>query len=199
MLIVLRRASASRCRTQVTSNVRHPKAKVQMQCNTRASERLYLRTCRAPFKCKLEAARSQQGAAPHDIEARNCPRRRRALQGIPGSVLALRRTASQAPSSRVFQFVGPAAVERKSSFGSGHWSAGKAKTGNAGFPSFRHGSSCGSIQDMVATLSLIAGMPNPSVNLTRNSAPRWPSEARYAHNAPLVHRVTLSHSGYLKR
>jgi hypothetical protein len=41
--------------------------------------------------------------------------------------------------------------------------------------------------------------PNHSVNLTRNSAPRWPSEARYAHNAPLVHRVTLSHAGYLKR
>jgi hypothetical protein len=41
--------------------------------------------------------------------------------------------------------------------------------------------------------------PNHSVNLTRNSAPRWPSEARYAHNAPLVQQVTLSHSGYLKR
>jgi hypothetical protein len=42
-------------------------------------------------------------------------------------------------------------------------------------------------------------MPNPSVNLTRNSAPHWPSEARYAHNAPLVQCVTLSHAGYLKR
>jgi hypothetical protein len=45
----------------------------------------------------------------------------------------------------------------------------------------------------------VAGEPNPSVNLTRNSAPRWPSEARYAHNAPLVHRVTLPRAGYLKR
>jgi hypothetical protein len=52
---------------------------------------------------------------------------------------------------------------------------------------------------MVSTLSLIAGLPNPSVNLTRNSTPRWPSEARYAHNAPLVQRVALSHAGYLKR
>jgi hypothetical protein len=41
--------------------------------------------------------------------------------------------------------------------------------------------------------------PNHSVNLTRNSTPRWPSEARYAHNAPLVQRVALSHAGYLKR
>jgi hypothetical protein len=42
-------------------------------------------------------------------------------------------------------------------------------------------------------------MPNPSVNLTRNSVPRWPSEARYAHNAPLVQRLTLPRAGYLKR
>jgi hypothetical protein len=42
-------------------------------------------------------------------------------------------------------------------------------------------------------------MRNPSVNLTRNSVPRWPSEARYADNVPQVQQVTLSHSGYLKR
>jgi hypothetical protein len=52
---------------------------------------------------------------------------------------------------------------------------------------------------MVAALVRLARLPNPSVNLTRNSAPRWPSEARYAHNAPLVHRVTLPRAGYLKR
>jgi hypothetical protein len=45
----------------------------------------------------------------------------------------------------------------------------------------------------------VAGEPNPSVNLTRNSVPRWPSEARYAHNAPLVQQVTLPRAGYLKR
>jgi hypothetical protein len=59
--------------------------------------------------------------------------------------------------------------------------------------------SCGSIQNMVAALVRLARLPNPSVNLTRNSVPRWPSEARYAHNAPLVQQVTLSHAGYLKR
>ena len=41
--------------------------------------------------------------------------------------------------------------------------------------------------------------PNPSVNLTRNSAPHWPGMARYAHNALPRQFVMLSHSGYLKR
>jgi hypothetical protein len=59
--------------------------------------------------------------------------------------------------------------------------------------------SCGSIQDMAAALLRTERKPNHSVNLTRNSTPRWPSEARYAHNAPLVQRVALSHAGYLKR
>jgi hypothetical protein len=45
----------------------------------------------------------------------------------------------------------------------------------------------------------VAGEPNPSVNLTRNSVPRWPSEARYAHNALPGKRVTLPRAGYLKR
>jgi hypothetical protein len=52
---------------------------------------------------------------------------------------------------------------------------------------------------MVILLTSLARKPNHSVNLTRNSTPRWPSEARYAHNAPLVQRVALSHAGYLKR
>jgi hypothetical protein len=37
------------------------------------------------------------------------------------------------------------------------------------------------------------------VNLTRNSVPHWPGEARYAHNGPPVQRDPLSHSGYLRR
>jgi hypothetical protein len=193
------RASASRCCTQVTSNVRHPRTKVQMQSKARASERLFLRTCRASLKCKLKIAGSLQGEAPQEIEARSCQRRRRALPGFPGSVLASRRAASQAPRPSVIQFVGPAAVGRKSGIGCSHRVAGKPNTGTTGLPSSRRGSSCGSIQDMVAALSLIAGLPNHSVNLTRNSTPRWPSEARNAHNAPLVQRVALSHAGYLKR
>jgi hypothetical protein len=52
---------------------------------------------------------------------------------------------------------------------------------------------------MVAAPVRLARLPNPSVNLTRNSAPRWPSEARYAHNALPGKRVTLPRAGYLKR
>jgi hypothetical protein len=69
----------------------------------------------------------------------------------------------------------------------------------AGLPPSPATPSCGSIQIMVAALVRLARMPNPSVNLTRNSVPRWPSEARYAHNAPLVQRLTLPRAGYLKR
>jgi hypothetical protein len=50
-----------------------------------------------------------------------------------------------------------------------------------------------------SAMSRVSRKPNPSVNLTRNSVPRWPSEARYAHNAPLVQQVTLPRAGYLKR
>jgi hypothetical protein len=58
---------------------------------------------------------------------------------------------------------------------------------------------CGSIQNMVAALVHVAGMPNHSVNLTRNSVPHLPGSARYAHNALPGKRVTLPRAGYLKR
>jgi hypothetical protein len=75
----------------------------------------------------------------------------------------------------------------------------RPKTETAGVSSFAFGSSCGSIFHMPPARTPPQRMPNHSVNLTRNSAPRWPSEARYAHNAPLVHRVALPRAGYLKR
>jgi hypothetical protein len=52
---------------------------------------------------------------------------------------------------------------------------------------------------MVAALFRLARMPNPSVNLTRNSVPRLPGMARYAHNALPGKRGPLPHAGYLKR
>jgi hypothetical protein len=66
-------------------------------------------------------------------------------------------------------------------------------------PLFRRMAGCSSIQRAAAALVRLARLPNPSVNLTRNSVPRWPSEARYANNAPLVQQVTLPRAGYLKR
>jgi hypothetical protein len=44
-------------------------------------------------------------------------------------------------------------------------------------------------------LQPVAGEPNPSLNLTRNSVPHWPGDARYAHDASPGQRVTLSLSG----
>jgi hypothetical protein len=52
---------------------------------------------------------------------------------------------------------------------------------------------------MVAALIHLARLPNPSVNLTRNSVPHLPGSARYAHNALPGKRVTLPRAGYLKR
>jgi hypothetical protein len=66
-------------------------------------------------------------------------------------------------------------------------------------PLFRRQAGCGSIQDMVAALVRVARLPNPSVNLTRNSVPHLPGMARYAHNALPGKRVTLPRAGYLKR
>jgi hypothetical protein len=64
---------------------------------------------------------------------------------------------------------------------------------------FRRKVGCGNIQNVVTTRSLFARMPNPSVNLTRNSVPHLPGSARYAHNALPGKRVTLPLAGYLKR
>jgi hypothetical protein len=50
-----------------------------------------------------------------------------------------------------------------------------------------------------SAMSQVSSEPNHSVKLTRNSVPHWPGEARYAHNASPVQRVTLSHAPYLKR
>jgi hypothetical protein len=106
-------------------------------------------------------------------------------------------------------FAGTAAMRHPAGWSSRHrWqvtlrtsnrSGRKDQRQSHGLALFHGHASYGSIQDMVAALFRLARMPNPSVNLTRNSVPHWPGIARYAHNAPLVHRVTLLHSGYLKR
>jgi hypothetical protein len=64
---------------------------------------------------------------------------------------------------------------------------------------FHRKASCCSFQNMGAALVHLAGLPNPSVNLTRNSVPHLPGMARYAHNALPGKRVTLPRAGYLKR
>jgi hypothetical protein len=54
-------------------------------------------------------------------------------------------------------------------------------------------------KNVVVTRSPFARMPNPSVNLTRNSGPHLPGMARYAHNALPGKRGPLPRAGYLKR
>jgi hypothetical protein len=73
-----------------------------------------------------------------------------------------------------------------------------ARASSGCFPSAA-GRAVAASKNVVTTRSPFARMPNPSVNLTRNSVPHLPGMARYAHNAPLVHRVALPRAGYLKR
>jgi hypothetical protein len=172
MLIMPCRASASRCRVQVTSNVRHPRTKIQMQ-NVRfgnvAPEMFVGKVARGRGNSRL-AGRSfatESGNSSHRI--------RRAAQASPKQS-----QARLGPS--IVRQAGP--VQRRCAC----W-----------LLLFRRRPSCGSIQNVVSTRSPFARMPNPSVNLTRNSAPHLPGSARYAHNALPGKRVTLPRACYLKR
>jgi hypothetical protein len=172
MLIMLRWSSASHRCVQVTSNVRHPRTKIQMQhvrFGTVAPEMFVGKVARARGNSRL-AGRSffnESGNSNHRIQrvAQASPEQSQARLG-PSMV----RQAGQEESARTFWLL-----------------------------PFRHKASCGSIQNVVSTVSPFARMPNPSVNLTRNSVPHLPGMARYAHNALPGKRVTLPLAGYLKR
>jgi hypothetical protein len=172
MLIMPCRASASRCRTQVTSNVRHPRTKVQMQdvrFSNVAPEMFVGKVARAIGNSRL-AGRSfatESGNSNHRIQrvARASSEQSQARLG-PSMV----RQAGQEECTRIFWLL-----------------------------PFRHKASCGSIQNVVSSVSPFARMPNPSVNLTRNSGPHLPGSARYAHNALPGKRGPLPRAGYLKR
>jgi hypothetical protein len=167
---------------------------------TRASARSCLKTFRtAPRVCKSDETGMAQNAARKLTEPSSI---HRSWSRTVQSVFPLRRFASN-------YFAGTTAMRHPVGWSSRHmWqvatrtskrSGRKGQRLSHGLALFHGHASYGSIQDMVAALFRLARMPNPSVNLTRNSTPRWPSEARYAHNAPLVQRVELSHAGYLKR
>jgi hypothetical protein len=166
------RASASRCRVQVTSNVRHPRTKIQIQ---------YARfgnVVPEMFVGKVARARGNSRHANRSFAA-----------GTRNSNHKVQRVAQAAPEWSPAR-LGQSIVRQ----------AGQVQRACASWLLlFHRKASCGSIQNVVSTISPFARMPNPSVNLTRNSVPRWPSEARYAHNAPLVQQVTLPRAGYLKR
>jgi hypothetical protein len=166
------RASASRCRSQVTSNVRHPRTKVQMQdvrFGTVPPELFFTKEARAGGRNRF-VSRSfafGSGNANHKTQriAQASPEQSPARLG-PSIV----RQADQEGCRRTF-WVLP----------------------------FRRKAICSNVQNVVSTRSPFARMPNPSVNLTRNSVPHLPGMARYAHNAPPGKRVTLLLAGYLQR
>jgi hypothetical protein len=172
MLIMLRRASASRCRTQVTSNVRHPRTKAQRQdvhFGKVPPELFFAKAARAEGRSRL-ASRSfaaWSGNSNHKSQ--------RVAQAAP----------QQSPA-----WLGPSMVRQ----------AGQTPSQcSRWLPLFRRKAGCGSIQTVPSTISPFARMPNPSVNLTRNSVPHLPGSARYAHNALPGKRVTLPRAGYLRR
>jgi hypothetical protein len=172
MLIMPCRASASRCRVQVTSNVRHPRTKIQMQdmrFGTVPLEMSPAKVARTGRRGSLTncSVFSESGNSNHKI-----------------------RWVAQAPAEQSPARHGPSMVRQ-----AGHTQSKCSRW----LTLFRQKAACGSIQSVVSTRSPFARMPNPSVNLTRNSVPRWPSEARYAHYAPLVQQVRLPRAGYLKR
>jgi hypothetical protein len=89
MLIMPCRASASRCRVQVTSNVRHPKTSNTNPSNTRASARTHVYAFASKKRC-FEETTAQNETAFFSLEAHEFQRRRRALQGLPSSMSASR-------------------------------------------------------------------------------------------------------------
>jgi hypothetical protein len=148
----------------------------------------------------FEETTAQSETAAFGLVEHENQRRRRALRGVKSSMSASRpnRLAS-AQGMRHLVSWSSRRTRQSAPWAQIRDGRKKRNPSSWGLPSYSLRSRCGSIQNMVAALVDLARLPNPSVNLTRNSTPRWPSEARYAHNAPLVHRVALPRAGYLKR
>jgi hypothetical protein len=193
------RASASRCRSQVTSNVRHPRTNVQMQFGTRAPGKLLRRGCLAERHRRRENSATQQSRVLR-TRSESKPKTAQSAARLPWFGPRFASSCFASPES-MLQPIGWSSRSRWQGAHRAeiHGYRGDKESRATGLPASRSSANRGTIQNMGAALVHLAGLPNPSVNLTRNSVPRWPSEARYAHNAPLVQQVTLSHAGYLKR
>jgi hypothetical protein len=193
------RSSASRCRTQVTSNVRHPRTKVQMQFGTRAPETLLRRGCHAERCRRRENSAPQQSRVLRTRSERK-PKTAQSAARLPWFGLRFASNCFASPES-MLQPVGWSSRRRWQGAHRAEIDGGRRdkESRATGLPASRSSANRGSIQNMGATLVHLAGLPNPSVNLTRNSVPHLPGSARYAHNALPGKRVTLSRAGYLKR
>jgi hypothetical protein len=111
MLIMLRWSSKSRCRVQVTSNVRHPnKANTKQSQDTRFGKN--------PRQCCRVVQAIASRKLPRRMKSLLRPRRKRRPKTAQSAarrpeICASRRTESQAPRQCVFQLLGPAAVGGK--------------------------------------------------------------------------------------
>jgi hypothetical protein len=193
------RASASRCRVQVTSNVRLPKIRIP---NTRQDTRFGNVVCRTALGKEVRIGRAGTAGVRSwsRIRAQSWPRNLAGGSGISPVFrsfapmhLAERNALGQSGSGPVRR------QEKKHSSASESWASPETKSGSSGLPSSQFVAGCGSIQNMVAALLRSARKPNHSVNLTRNSVPHLPGMARYAHNALPGKRGPLPRAGYLKR
>jgi hypothetical protein len=196
---MLRWSSKSRCRSQVTSNVRHPRTKVKMQFKARAPETLLPRKCHAERRYRREESATQHSGV-HRARSERKAKTAQSAASLPWFGLRFA-TNCFASAESMLQPVGWSSSRRwhgahRTEI---HGGRGDKESRATGLPASRSSANRGSIQNMGAALVHLAGLPNPSVNLTRNSGPHLPGMARYAHNALPGKRVTLSLAGYLKR
>jgi hypothetical protein len=199
MLIMPRWSSASRCRVQVTSNVRHPNkantkpsqdtrfGKNSRQCS-RAGRTIALRKLQRRKKPLLQPRKkrrpktAQSAARSHDFS-----------EQLASSCFAAAGNQRHSVGWSSHQSSRKRASPRESA------ASGKAKDMNCGCALFRFQVKLWQHPLHAPARTPPQRMPNPSVNLTRNSVPHLPGMARYAHNALPGKRVTLPRAGYLKR
>jgi hypothetical protein len=187
MLIMPCRASASRCRVQVTSNVRPAKNRLSM----------FALKARAPVPTCVNAPSHRSGRVCVQNEVPSCRLRQKRCARNLGQ-------ASGDLFSKESDLRGAASSSLQSSQQSTSMACRgtRKKTSGQRSKALSHRPHVhGILQPSVRGIGMqpVARRPNHSVNLTRNSGPHWPSDARYAHNASLVQRGPLPRAGYLKR
>jgi hypothetical protein len=181
------RASASRCRVQVTSNVR--------PANQRVS--LFALKTRTPVPACVNAFGHRGDRVCVRNEVQNCRCRQKRCARNSGRTVAGPCSKESGLRGLVSSSIWPS---QQPAYGTYPGSWRKTSAQRSEVPS-REQQVRGMLQPSVKGIGMqpVARRPNHSVNLTRNSGPHWPSDARYAHNASLVQRGPLPRAGYLKR
>jgi hypothetical protein len=180
------RASAARCRVQVTSNVRLPRREETQIPKTRANGR------KVQVQVVFRESSANRAIEPGTWE----PKGARSAANFFDPLTEWPCKHQSKTSGKVVDALGRLKMVRAGS------SRDRSTARNpcaSGVALYRKGPPRGSIRCMAILRIRPSRKPNPSVNLTRNSVPHLPGSARYAHNALPGKRVTLPHAGYLKR